>query len=65
MNHHELRKLRLSYRKPYSDKYGVTQTEMAALLGISLPTYSLYERGKKPMSKPVAMLANTLAGALE
>lgn len=56
MDNKQLRELRL--------KIDVTQKQMADNLGISLPTYSLYERGKKPMSKPVAMLASKLAEPL-
>lgn len=61
MTHQELRKLRLSLRKMYSEKYGLTQKEMAELLGISLPLYSLYERGQRPMNKTVEKLATKLA----
>lgn len=34
------------------------QRGMADLLGVSLATYSLYELGKKPISKPVDKLAD-------
>lgn len=53
MNNSELRKLRLTL--------DVTQEQMAEKLGISLPMYSLYERGKAPMSKPVAIICAGLA----
>ena len=53
MNSQELRKLRLML--------DVTQKQMAEKLGVSLPMYSLYERGKTLMSKPVAMLAEKLS----
>jgi len=52
MNKKELRKLRLTL--------DLTQRAMAEKLGVSLPMYSLYETGKAPMSKPVALLAETL-----
>lgn len=52
MNREELRGLRL--------RIDVTQKEMADKLGISLITYSRYERGEKTMSKPVTMLAEKL-----
>lgn len=52
MDSKQLRKLRLSL--------DLKQHEMAKKLGISLPTYSLYERGKAPMSKPVKLVAETL-----
>jgi len=52
MDNKELRKLRLTL--------DLTQREMAAKLGVSLPMYSLYERGKTPMSKPVKKLAAKL-----
>ncbi len=52
MTSEELRALRL--------RIDITQKEMADKLGISLPMYSLYERGKTPMSKPVAILAAKL-----
>lgn len=55
MTHEELRKLRLTL--------DVTQAKMAEKLGVSLPMYSLYERGKAPMSKPVSMLAAQLITA--
>lgn len=52
MTAEQLRKLRL--------KLDLTQSQMAERLGVSLATYSLYERDKAPMSKPVELLASTL-----
>lgn len=56
MNNKELRKLRLML--------DVTQRQMAEKLGISLPMYSLYERGKTIISKPVDMLATSLKAGI-
>lgn len=52
MTHTELRKLRL--------KLDITQRQMANKLGVSLPQYSLYERGKTPINKASAMLAEAI-----
>jgi transcriptional regulator with XRE-family HTH domain len=52
MDSKQLRKLRLSL--------DVTQREMAEKLGVSLPMYSLYERGEAIISKPVQLLAETM-----
>ena len=60
MNSQELKLLRNTMRLPYKNNYGATQKEMADLLGVSLITYSRYERGEKTISKPVAMLAEKL-----
>jgi transcriptional regulator with XRE-family HTH domain len=49
MENKELRKLRLTL--------DITQEQMAEKLGVSLPMYSLYERGKTVISKPVQLLA--------
>lgn len=56
MDHNELKQLRR--------KLDLTQCQMAERLGISLPTYGLYERGK-PMHKPVALLAQMLSQSNE
>lgn len=60
MTSKELVLFRRSYRKPYSDKFGCTQTEMAEMLGISRSQYARYEAGKT-ISKPVLKLLEKMA----
>lgn len=57
MTHQELRKLRL--------KLDVTQAIMAKKLGVSLPQYSLYERGKIPINTASEIIAQTLSQSSE
>lgn len=49
--------------KSLREKLDLSQREMAKKLGISLPTYGLYERGK-PMHKPVELLAETISAGM-
>lgn len=59
MTHEELKLFRRTYRKPYTQKYDCTQTEMAEILGISRSQYARYEAGK-PISKTVLKLLEKL-----
>lgn len=57
MNKDELKSLRL--------KLGLTQSQMAEKLGITLSAVFKLESGKNNMSKPVAMLAEQLINTTE
>ncbi len=59
MNATDLTLFRRTYRKPYTQKYGCTQSEMAEILGISRSQYARYEAGK-PINKTVLKLLERL-----